>query len=89
MSPVTTSETDATLREMENAPSLPLRCHRCGEVIGVYEPLIVDADGFFYETSRAAGNRPWPGGAQHYHGDCYVAELERPPAPPERVIGGS
>ena len=30
-----------------------LRCHRCGEVIGVYEPLVELVDGRVHATSRA------------------------------------
>ena len=31
----------------------PVRCHHCGDVIGVYEPLVTLADGHPRETSRA------------------------------------
>jgi hypothetical protein len=31
-----------------------MRCARCGEVIGVYEPLVHVVDGVAQKTSRAA-----------------------------------
>ncbi len=31
-----------------------MRCGRCGEVIGVYEPLVHVIDGIAHKTSRAA-----------------------------------
>ena len=49
-----------------------LRCRRCGEVIGMYEPLITIVAGHSRETSRAAENGD--GGAtlvECYHADCY------------------
>ena len=39
-----------------------LCCHRCGEPIGVYEPLITLVEGSAHETSRAA--EPHLGGRQ-------------------------
>jgi hypothetical protein len=47
-------------------------CDRCGELIGVYEPLITLDKGRAHETSRAA--EPPPGGRQAsacYHRACY------------------
>ena len=40
--------------ERESAGHGPLRCARCGEIIGVYEPLIHLADGIARKSSRAA-----------------------------------
>lgn len=51
------------------------RCERCGEVIGVYEPLVVCAAGLARTTSRAAEPDLGATGATHYHRSCY-AELE-------------
>jgi hypothetical protein len=31
-----------------------LRCHHCGDLIGVYEPLVMLHDDRVHETSRAA-----------------------------------
>jgi hypothetical protein len=52
-------------------------CHCCGEVIGVYEPLVTLFDGHVYEGSRALipGCLDW--GGEHYHRACY----ERLPDP--------
>jgi hypothetical protein len=48
-----------------------LRCQCCGEVIGVYEPLVRLLDGCAHESSRALE----PGGSkrdgEHYHRACY------------------
>lgn len=40
-----------------------LRCRLCGEVIGVYEPVIVGVEAGWRETSVAA--------EPHLDGDCY------------------
>jgi hypothetical protein len=44
-----------------------LRCAHCGDVIGMYEPLVVIEDGAARQTSCAA-EPPLLAGA---HGDCY------------------
>ena len=50
-----------------------LRCEHCGDVIGVYEPLIVRSGDDVRETSRAAEPElPLPR-AQHYHRECFAA----------------
>ncbi len=49
----------------------PLRCHDCGEVIGVYEPLITLVDGRARETSLAVESEPGGPGANCYHRACY------------------
>jgi hypothetical protein len=46
-----------------------LRCKHCGEVIGVYEPLVRLLDGRVYETSRAF--EPFHQGGEHYHRACF------------------
>jgi len=48
---------------------LPLRCTRCGDVIGVYEPLVILTDGQAYETSLAVRPDLSPHG-EYYHRDC-------------------
>jgi hypothetical protein len=48
-----------------------LRCHHCGDVIGVYEPMIMLADGQARNTSRATeplGREPV---GECYHRACY------------------
>lgn len=58
--------------------SSKLRCDACGEVIGVYEPMVVMSEGEARETSRTAeaaiGSLP----GQHYHRACF---LEWPNSP--------
>jgi hypothetical protein len=44
-----------------------LLCHRCGEPIGVYEPLLTLLDGRPHETSRAAEPRD----ARLLNGECF------------------
>ena len=58
-----------------------IRCRQCGDLIGVYEPLILLADGHPQETSRAA--HPNPGDAsQLFHRQCYE---ELPGTDPRRL----
>ena len=59
-----------------------LRCRHCGEVIGVYEPLVTFVEGRAWETSRLA--EPLVGTLdgryfhrscfEHRHGDIEIAE---------------
>ncbi len=46
-----------------------LRCRRCGDVIGVYEPLIAFVEGRPLETSHLA--EPQAGALECYHRSCY------------------
>ncbi len=48
-----------------------LRCEHCGEVIGVYEPLVRVLDGRAYESSRALEAACLDRGGEHYHRTCY------------------
>jgi hypothetical protein len=50
-----------------------LRCELCGEVIGVYEPLVVCSGQHVRTTSRAAEPDLKAGGSAHYHHDCYAS----------------
>ena len=50
-------------------------CDRCGEVLGVYEPLILAAGGRVRETSRAAEQSLPLVGATYYHRACYYLTL--------------
>jgi hypothetical protein len=52
------------------------RCQDCGEVIGVYEPLVVYDGSGAHTTSRAAEPDLRAGAAAYYHGDCYAAAAE-------------
>lgn len=55
----------------DGPPDDRLRCRLCGDVIGVYEPLVHSLDGAARATSRAAepGVASAPG--ERYHRDCY------------------
>jgi hypothetical protein len=55
--------------QSDSHPPAP-RCAHCGEVIGVYEPLVAMVEGVPYKTSRAAESGLLPTGAT-YHGACY------------------
>jgi len=50
------------------------RCEHCGDLIGVYEPLVVCSEGGTRTTSRAAEPDLEAAGATHYHRACYNAE---------------
>lgn len=56
-------------------------CRFCGDVIGVYEPLIVLREGEARETSRAARHGRLCG--ELYHRACYQLRGE----PSERIDG--
>ena len=61
-----------------------MRCHDCGERIGVYEPLVVLLDGHARETSRAAATDPAGLRGDCYHRRCYqrrACEAAPGPAP--------
>lgn len=53
---------------------LALRCQRCGDVIGAYEPMIVLEDGDARETSKAADPKAASERGEHYHRDCYLLD---------------
>jgi hypothetical protein len=57
----------------------PPRCAHCGDVIGVYEPLLeVVGDALERETSRAAEpDLSLAGGAAWYHAGCYRRREDR------------
>lgn len=48
------------------------RCRHCEEVIGVYEPLVVLADGRVRRTSRAAERDVGELVGEFYHDACYA-----------------
>jgi hypothetical protein len=53
--------------------STALTCAHCGDVIGVYEPLILTGDGEIRETSLAAERDVALARRAHYHRACYAA----------------
>jgi hypothetical protein len=54
----------------------PMRCTHCGDVIGVYEPLVALTEGRTLETSLAAGTIRGERNAGCYHRDCYALRTE-------------
>jgi len=59
-----------------------LRCRHCGEVIGVYEPLIVSTGGRARETSRAAEDHD----EARLRGDCYHRGCFEPREPDQASL---
>jgi hypothetical protein len=56
-----------------------LRCQRCEDVIGVYEPMVVIVDGQPRETSRAADDTTRAPTGVCYHRSCFArAQGEAP-----------
>ncbi len=53
-----------------------LRCARCGDVIGAYEPLVVLRHGRALDTSKAEMEDGIPPG-ECYHGACYTQAHEQ------------
>lgn len=49
------------------------RCQSCGEVIGVYEPLVANDRNGARTTSRAAETELRASAAAYYHRDCFAA----------------
>jgi hypothetical protein len=49
-----------------------LRCRHCQDVIGAYEPMVLDMPEGGYETSLAA--EPWLGETEYpcFHHSCYA-----------------
>jgi hypothetical protein len=65
---------------MRGQPSAgPVRCRRCGDVIGVYEPMIALVGGEPRRTSRAAAHERGGSEQECYHAACFAdGEDERP-----------
>lgn len=58
----------------------PTRCAHCGDVIGVYEPVVlVDEEGVALASSYAAEPALAAEQGSHYHHACYVAAVLVPP----------
>jgi hypothetical protein len=57
--------------EVESPPHRPLRCARCGELIGVYEPLVHVIGETVRRTSRAADPEIATQTGCFYHDGCY------------------
>jgi len=57
-----------------------LKCHRCGDVIGVYEPLVRFVEGRAVETSRLLEPHVGGEGERCFHSGCAEHRPELPPA---------
>ena len=64
-----------TAAEIESAHVLP-RCERCGDVIGVYDPLVHVAGEATHRTSRAAEPEIHNVAGRIYHDECYQSAME-------------
>lgn len=75
-------------REKEYGVTPKLTCDYCGQVIGVYEPMVVIAAGHARETSRAAEQVAAAAPRPHYHRDCYAERLRSsgPTAPLRQAL---
>ena len=60
------------------------RCLRCGEPIGVYEPLVVVIEGTPRTTSRAAEPAIAAAPGEHYHLACHAPHHGRRAAEAEK-----
>lgn len=58
---------------MENIPYDAPRCDRCGEILGVYEPVTVLAAGVPRETSVAAEPSLATYAGRRFHPSCFAA----------------
>jgi len=58
-----------------------MRCIRCGDVIGYYEPLVLVAQEHVHLTSAAAEPQITERCGALFHDACYVEEQEASAAP--------
>ncbi len=54
-------------------PPPAFRCGHCGDVLGVYEPIVIVAEGSVTHTSRVALGDSLPAGSGWFHRDCWVS----------------
>lgn len=64
----------AEIRRLDGDISEPLYCRRCGEVIGVYEPLVVGESPYARVTSRAAEPALSASGSYSHHSCACAVE---------------
>jgi hypothetical protein len=57
-----------------DAPFEPFRCHRCGERIGVYEPLALADEEGIRVTSRAAESALRDADGIYFHRGCFETD---------------
>ncbi len=55
-----------------------MHCQHCGGRIGVYEPLVLVADGEVRESSAAAESGIASREGQRFHSDCWRQTCGRP-----------
>jgi hypothetical protein len=55
---------------------MPPRCQYCGDVLGVYEPVILIHNGLPHVTSRAAQAHLFPTTDPGYHKACYELDVQ-------------
>jgi hypothetical protein len=57
--------------ELQPQTTQPPRCAACGEVLGVYEPVVRVVEDRVYPVSRATGSGPLtPDAGDFYHAGC-------------------
>ena len=73
-----------------------IRCQRCGDVIGVYEPMVLLLGDEARVTSGAAANQRIPAHARRLHEACFALldgspepTLRRPPPKEPAVLDGA
>lgn len=78
--------TGTALATPEGGTMEHFRCNGCGDVIGVYEPLVLACgESDTRTTSRAAEPDLKAGESAHYHRNCYPSAAQgRPRALPAR-----
>jgi hypothetical protein len=64
---------------MERPTTVLLTCEKCGDVIGMYEPVIVVVDGVARRTSQAAELTLASEPGKHYHRGCYRERVATTP----------
>lgn len=70
------------------APEPRLRCSCCGQVIGVYEPLIAIERGRVRRSSRAAEPELATTPGEYRHLACHERRAQPRPAPRESALAG-
>jgi hypothetical protein len=59
----------------------PMKCRRCGDVIGIYEPVVLLTDGQARTTSAAAEPQVGDEPGEHFHRACYAQSAAASVAP--------
>jgi hypothetical protein len=67
---------ESSLASQASSSPATTKCRRCGDVIGVYEPMIVIADGQARKTARAAEKESVSPDGKCYHDACHALECE-------------